>query len=533
MIKHLILGLIFFLTIPMYAQKVVSGAEAIKSPKNGKLYFLEKSNKLVLFANKQFYDVFTTPKDTEEPKPPIPPVQTETEIGYWDSKDRILLLYSIGNGLWLMQKDKAGSYYVARGKNLLDDYRTVTTTSFDKNKVSGGNTDIGGLATPNTFPEADFLKATGRVKNSSGEYVKDSGNSGGGGTSDKIKIPVGVIRWDGWHTTLSPDDPIDITKETRYALSDKRTEDQAPFYSTFTADEYINKHHWNAERREWEYSAVIANVRFDGDRAGVMEKEIDYARSAGVDYWAFNYYATGSTPMARAREQFEALQDKKGMKAAYIMESIGGDIEKESKLIASAFRQDWYQKIDGKPLLILPPASPEYYDRIYEIYLAIKGAYGGEIYTVLQVMGYPVEIAGEVRKRGYNSHTRYSTWGGWNEGDRSHRYIMDKEWQWYQEAKKEAVDFTPNITVSFYQVGAQKSWGGLPDYTYSEKATDAEFEEQMKRTAEYVKDNIQVKTLILYSWNEYSEGGRTVSPQLRRNGTIDDRILKILEKYVE
>lgn len=110
---------------------------------------------------------------------------------------------------------------------------------------------------------------------------------------------------------------------------------------------------------------------------------------------------------------------------------------------------------------------------------------------------------------------------------------MNKEWEWYQQSAQQSVDFAPNLTVSFYQVGAQKSWDGSPDYEYSEKATGAEFEEQISRTAKFVKENTAIKTVILYSWNEFSEGGRTVCPQLRRDGTVDDRILRILGKYTK
>lgn len=520
--------LLLLISNVLFAQKIVPDLQSVKNPKNGKLYFSEKENKLAIFANKQFYGLFQAPSDTIAPPTP-PPVQKETVAGYWSDKDKILVAYSLSGGLWLMQRDPSGTYYVSRGKNLLSDPSSYSNGKITVSQLSGENTDLGGLYKPSSFPEDEFLKETGRVKNSSGEYVK----SGGGGGGTKIKQPVGVIRWDGYFTSITPDNPIDVTKETRYALSDPRTKDQGPFYSTFTEDQNLKKQKWNNDSKEWTYTDVVANIKFDGDRPGIMEKEVDLAIGAGIDYFLFNYYATNAAPMAIARQQFEALPNKKGLRAAYIMENIGGDMASEVKLIASAMRKDWYQKIDGKPLLVLPPSSGDHYDRVYEIYLAIKGAYGGELYTVLQVMGYPVEIAGEVRKRGYNSHTRYSTWGGWNEGDHSHRYIMNQEWQWYQDSKKESVDFSPNITVSFYQVGAQKSWDGLPDYAYSEKATDAEFEEQIKRTAEYVKDNSQVKTVILYSWNEYTEGGRTVSPQLRRDGTVDDRILNILSKYLE
>lgn len=536
--KLLILFVLIFSVPVLKAQKIVSDLSEIKKPKNGKLYFAESENRLAIYMNGQYFTFFQAGKDSvntpdPEPEVPLPPIAKEQEIGYWSGNDKILVLYQINGSLWLMQHPPDGAYYVARGKNLLDDPRTKLSTLVDKNNISGGNTGLGGLVAPADFPEAAFLKETGRIKNSDGEYVKESAGGGGEETDGKITIPVGVIRWDGWFTTLSPDDPIDITKETRYALSDPRTQDQGPFYSIFTQDETINKQHWNAETKRWDYRPVTANIKFNGDRPGVMDKEIEYAVNAGIDYFLFNYYATGQTPMARAREQFEALSNKKGLKGAYIMENIGGSPEAEAKLIAAAMKKDWYQKIGGKPILVLPAWGSADFDRQYQNYSLIKAAYGGEIYAVLQMMGSPEEMSAEVRKRGYNSHTRYATWGGWNEGDRSHRYIMNKEYEWYQQSAQQSVDFTPNLTVSFYQVGAQKSWDGRPDSEYSEKATDAEFEEQISRTAHFVEANKMVKTVILYSWNEFSEGGRTVCPQLRRDGSVDDRILKILAKYVE
>lgn len=518
--------ILFLILLPLLSigQKVVDDFDSVKKPKHGKLYFSQKQNRLSIYTGSTFQAIVEVESDTTKPIPP----NKETTIGYWGSTDRILVAYAIEEGIWLMQKDPSGSYYVARGRNLLDDPRTVISGTIDKNTISGGDTDVGGLYAPSSFPESVFLKETGRIKNANGEYVYQSGGGG-----DKISKPVGVIRWDGYFTTLTPDDPIDITKETRYALSDQRTQDQAPFYSFFHQDEVINKQKWNGETKQWEWRPVTVNVRFNGDRAGVMEKEVEYAVNAGIDYFLFNYYANGATPMAIARQQFEALPDKKGLKAAYIMENIGGDPQSEARLIANAFRQEWYQKIDDKPILVLPAGGSADFDRVYGIFTTIKSVYGGEIYAILQMMGHPVEMATEIRKRGYNSHTRYMTWGGWNEGDRSHRYIMNKEWEWYQQATQQSVDFTPNVTTSFYQVGAQKSWDLNPDYSYSEKATDAEFEEQISRLAKYINGSSQTKTAIIYSWSEFTEGGRTVCPQLRRDGSVDDRILRILSKYLD
>lgn len=242
----------------LQAQKIVPGLESIKKPKNGKLYFSESESRLTIYVNSRFFTLFQAPKDSvitpdPDPEKPEPPVTKEQEIGYWSGADKILVIYPIGGGLWLMQKPPDGSYYIARGRNLLDDPRTKLSSSVDKNNISGGDTGLGGLVAPADFPEADFLKETGRIRNSNGEYVKENAGGGGNESLDKISIPLGVIRWDGWFTTMTPDDPIDITKETRYALSDPRTQDQAPFYSRFTEDKTINKQHWNAEAKQWEY----------------------------------------------------------------------------------------------------------------------------------------------------------------------------------------------------------------------------------------------------------------------------------------
>lgn len=507
-----------------FGQKVVK--ELPEKGKNGKLYFSEKDNKLSILVDGKYYGLFQAPKDTSKPVPP-PPVHKETVAGYWSSTDRVLVAYNIGGGLWLMQRDPEGTYYVARGRNLIDDPMTDSNGLFRKQDLSGDDTSLGGLYAPSDFPEFQFLQETGRVKNAQGEYVKQ----GGGGDTDKIKIPVGVICWSGWFTTLVPDNPIDITKETRYALSLPQTVNQIPFYGQYTPTEVINKHNWNDQTKQWEWSQVSVNVKFDGDRAGVAEAQVVYAASAGIDYFLFNYY-TKETPMSLARLNFEALKDKKGVKSAYILENVGGDIYSEAKTIVHNMRQEWYQKIDGKPIVVFPAAGSWDYDRVANILSAIKAEYGGEIYSVLQVMGYPVEVAGEVRKRGYSSHSRYSTWGGWNEGDRTHKFIMDAEIDWYKKSLLESVGFTPNLTTSFYQYGAQASWGGNPE-NYSEKATDDEVREQWSRLAKLCKDNPSIKTVYAYSWDEFSEGGRTICPQLRKDGSIDDSTLKIISNYVE
>lgn len=173
-----------------FGQKVVSDLQSVKNPKNGKLYFSEKENKLSIFANKQFYGLFQAPKDTTPTPPPPPPVEKETVAGYWSSPERILVAYNISGNLWLMQRDASGSYYVSRGKNLLSDPSSYNNGKFTQAQFSGENTNLGGLYKPDSFPEDLFLKQTGRIKNSDGEYVFKSPIPDPGGGDQ----PTGLLR---------------------------------------------------------------------------------------------------------------------------------------------------------------------------------------------------------------------------------------------------------------------------------------------------------------------------------------------------
>lgn len=177
--------LLLLISNVLFAQKIVPDLQSVKSPKNGKLYFSEKENKLAVFANKQFYGIFQAPKDTTPTPPPPPPVEKETVAGYWSSPDRILVAYELSGYLWLMQRDPAGSYYVSRGRNLLLDNASFNNGKLSQSQLSGGDTGLGGLYKPDSFPESKFLQETGRVKNSDGEYVfaKPDPNPGGGGST--------------------------------------------------------------------------------------------------------------------------------------------------------------------------------------------------------------------------------------------------------------------------------------------------------------------------------------------------------------
>jgi hypothetical protein len=68
-----------------------------------------------------------------------------------------------------MQTNASRTYYVTRGKNLLNHHETKVILVNLPNIVSQ-NSDLGGLYPSPNFPEAEFLKL-GFSKNAQGEYI--------------------------------------------------------------------------------------------------------------------------------------------------------------------------------------------------------------------------------------------------------------------------------------------------------------------------------------------------------------------------
>ena len=73
-------------------------------------------------------------------------------------------------------------------------------------------------------------------------------------------VSVGAIRWGGWFSG----------SQWAENLDDPRWHDRLPFFATQDSAE--------------------GDVDVVGDRADVMLREIEYARSAGLRFWAFCYY---------------------------------------------------------------------------------------------------------------------------------------------------------------------------------------------------------------------------------------------------
>ncbi|HRG02039.1 MAG TPA: hypothetical protein PKZ75_13055 [Bacteroidia bacterium] len=520
-----------------YGQNVVTDINAVKKPIEGKLYYQKKDKSLYLYRNGKFEIDNKFENDPVIVVPPVLPVN-EQEIGYWDIPERILLTKYISGKYWLMQSDKNRTYYVARGINLFDD--TNTFLQLRPTNIESEKSELGGLYKPKNFPENNFLNMGFEI-NQNGEYVKKGTieqpklpTSG-----DKIKIPVGVIRWDSWATDKANGS---IVPGLRGAFSFPQTENYAPYYSTFTNPEYLDFTCYNQDNGfKPEIEKRLSTVKFDGDRPGIIEQDVNYARSAGIDFWAFNYYPDEAT-QSYARRQFADLPDKKGMKAAYITELVA----MEDRIIDHfvwAIKQDWYQKVDNKPLIILAVWDKNKITEQINFLRAVEAKCNCKVYSSYQSQDWSSEKATVVYQNNLSACTSYGTWNGVPYGRKDHRYIIEDELKdWERSLDYNIMDLGLNVTISFTNAGVfaspinqrQSDAKWKFENQVANVATDDENREQLKNASNFIKAHPEkVKYMMIYSWNEHTEGQRTVCPAKLRNGTIDDSVLKIVGEYLE
>jgi hypothetical protein len=69
---------------------------------------------------------------------------------------------------------------------------------------------------------------------------------------------------------------------------------------------------------------------------------------------------------------------------------------------------------------------------------------------------------------------------------------------------------------------------------YAEACTMSELDDKINRFKEYhAKNPDKVKALLWYSGNELNEGGQTIVPKLRRDGSIDSSVLDTISKHLD
>lgn len=355
-----------------------------------------------------------------------------------------------------------------------------------------------------------------------------------------ISVPMGVISWDNWERDYWNDSNAsedDLNRNhiglNRLAASEwKYKFKTVPFWGQHTAPEKIKIRHnveWSDELRRniYEEAEKTVTVKFDKTPADT-DREVKYYADAGFKWICFNYYSDISY-LSNTRRQFVDMPNKYGMKMTFMLADKREDYEVD--YIANLMMQDYWFRIDGKPVLYLDTTD---YLEVNRYRSAYRSKGGGEIYEVYYSMnGIPQDVNDLFSKRPkavstYNNTTSY----GIKAKDLMRSEVEDRQ-NFVNQFKASNIKIIPNITLGFEQLGLRTSMGdqGRPGV---EIATLDEIEEKCQLLYGFIEANPnEVPAVLWYAGNEILEGGESLVPKRLVDGSIDTSTIDTVSKYIK
>lgn len=311
---------------------------------------------------------------------------------------------------------------------------------------------------------------------------------------------AGVIRWDCW----AGKDGIRGGEQTRV------------LEKTLAPEKYRWRLPWFAEVKE------DGSVVLDGARPGVMEREIDYAADAGLDYFIFLNYGINSHK-TDALDRFRSAKNANRMQYAICFMFYKVDIPDEiwpqtvAKYIACLEDGNYVRVCGNRPLVYtMHIGGEELNSRVCELKSAAASR-GLDPYFVY-LNNTPDEMWPKMKELGYDAYGMYATAKGLASGPcaygdfatnmeervqgvalrKGHPCVPCCQTGWQKDPRK---DYVP-----YWEKGlAYHSQPGFPAV-----ATPDEIADSIRRVRDFVRTHPEIcpaNTFTVYAWNEHDEGG--------------------------
>ncbi len=312
---------------------------------------------------------------------------------------------------------------------------------------------------------------------------------------------VGAIRWDAW--TGGP-----ITEQVERTLGPIKYHDRLPWFAKVVGDN---------------------EVRIDGGRQVVMDKEIQFAADAALNYWAFLLYPE-SSPMSTALEQYLGSSDRGRIKFCVILhntlKATPDQWPKERDRALALLQKPEYQAVlNHRPLVYAFIGQDFPFDRFAE-FLANANDAGLNPYCVF--MGWnPKEDFNKVSTRGFDAVSAYA-----RSGAEAHfaDLVRSVERDYWHAAASAHVPYVPLVTTGWDKRPRKDnvvSWEHDAAYhkqdQFPSRATPEEIASHLNRAISFVRSHPEIciaNTIIIYAWNEHDEGG-WLSPTRGTDGNPD------------
>ena len=337
---------------------------------------------------------------------------------------------------------------------------------------------------------------------------------------------AGAIRWDAWHGDRGvPGRAVQI------ALAPEQYQYRLPFFAKVVSD---------------------SQVVIDGASQDVMDQEIEYAVSAGLDYWAFVTYDENDS-MFLGLKLFLSSERKRGMKFSLITEHgrWGSQENYKSRItrFAGFLKEESYLKVlNGRPLVYLGFIQD---DTLTKNWGGIEGFRkavdefrdmarqngSGDPYIVIMEPN-PVRGATLAKQLGADAISAYAAQGGESAAPYSALAAYAQRFWDRCRATGSAVvpivmsgwDRRPRIEYPMPWETWQQAGVGLDKYY--EPATPWELAGHLERAMLWIEDNpnaAPARAALIYAWNENDEGG-WLTPTLCDGAIRLDAVRQVLSK---
>ncbi|MGW2515256.1 hypothetical protein ACWC0A_39030 [Streptomyces scopuliridis] len=255
---------------------------------------------------------------------------------------------------------------------------------------------------------------------------------------------------------------------------------------------------------------VAESVNSDATLQSVMDQEIQYAKNAGIDYWAFVYYP--QRPLARGRELYLSSARRADVNWCAILDgNFTGGYATNLPLLVEQFSEPNYQRVlGGRPLVYFFTSATA--DKVTQMRAACTQAGLPNPYIV--VMAWTAQSAADLKTTvGADAVSRYAT--GEQNGAPYSELAGAEAGMWDQYAAA-AGDVVPTVSTGWdkrtrydYPLSWEPNYTGFKD-EWTQQATPQEIATHLHGAVSWNNThpgNASANTVLIYAWNEFDEGG--------------------------
>ena len=343
------------------------------------------------------------------------------------------------------------------------------------------------------------------------------------GEESKTPRPiVGAIRWDAWHG-----DQGGPGRAMQHALGPAKWHGRLPFFAKVLGDD---------------------KVVIDGSAQEIMDKEIGYAKSGGLDYWAFVTYSANE-PMSLGLTRYLSSERRGDIAFSLVTECGRWADTNYIERIVSLIQEPGYQTvIDGRPLI--------YLGFIYEAtirrgwtdangFRKVLDEFRQKVVTrgkknpYIVVMDFHAEPGKKwVESLGCDALGSYAPHGGGSAVPYSK--LAGFAENFWNQCKAKNVPVVPTVMAGWDRrprVERPVPWEpgqkpGVGIENFYQAPTPEELAAHVQRGVDWVRANsthAPAQAILIYAWNENDEGGWLV-PTLSEGDARLRAIGKVLRK---